>query len=307
MNVVRIQTSDLNVFKTFDGYRNPEFLDIQTPSTTPAHLEDLPNLGLAIVGTRHPQKRSLELLDRTLSELRGSNLIIISGFARGIDSRAHELAIQNGLRTIAILGCGIDIDYPRENRRLRNSIFDSGGMILSPCERGMAPIARNFYERNGLIAGFSKAVWVVEAAAVSGTLNTATWATKFNRALYATSCFPNDPFYQGNEKLLSQNRSDRYPLAEPFFNAQSLGSTWPDLHSSQSPQSSFELLSKAKTDLQRWILELKHQFGQCHPQALLQHAYQNGLSPGSFYRELEKELASGKINQTREGTLEVIP
>jgi DNA processing protein len=303
MHLHRISSKDLPVFETFDGYRMPEFLDVQSLSGDSSLLDDLPDLGLAVVGTRHPQKRSLDFLSSVMQELRGSNLIIISGLARGIDAAAHTLALENGLRTIAILGCGIDIDYPKENQSLRTQILKAGGLILSPFETHFTPIPRNFIERNGLIAGFSKATWVVEAAAVSGTLNTAAWATRFNRGLYATSCFPNDPFFEGNEKLLSQRRTDRYPIAESFFGAHSLGSTWPDLERRSQAQSLLPLRYRNLGKLERWVLELITLHGECHSQALLMEAHQNGLSPGQFYLKLESEIASGNLTRDELGRI----
>jgi DNA protecting protein DprA len=305
MNVLRMATSTLGVFRTFDGYRTPEFLDIQTQTKTPGLLEDLPNLGLAIVGTRHPQKRSLSLLERTMEELRGSGLIILSGFARGIDSAAHELAIKNGLRTIAILGCGIDVDYPRENRRLREEILASGGMVLSPFECGSPPLPHAFHHRNGLIAGFSRAVWVVEAAAVSGTLNTANWAQKFNRDLYATSCFPEDPFFQGNQKILSQSDTDRYPVAHPFFGPESLCASWPGLRQAARPhQGLLGLGNKVRSRLQNLILSLQSSTGICHATTLLQVDLENGKSPSEHFQELSDEIREQRVRENPDGTLE---
>ena len=150
------------------GFR---FLEIETNDSdteenkTSELFSSLPENGLAIVGTRFPQRKSFDLLEKTMEELKGSGLVIVSGFARGIDSRAHELAIEYGLKTIAILGCGLNIDYPRENHILRKKILAHGGLIISPFETGLPPIPRNFLSRNQLIAYFSKAVWVVEAAA----------------------------------------------------------------------------------------------------------------------------------------------
>lgn len=274
-------------------------------------LDDLPDLGLAIVGTRHPQSRSLAILEGVLRDLQGSGLIILSGFARGIDSAAHALALKNGLRTIAILGAGIDIDYPRENRRLRREILEAGGLLISPYPAGTAPIARNFIERNALIAGFAKAVWVVEAAAVSGTLNTASWAAKFNRALYATSCFPGDPFFEGNEKLLGQKRTESYPVAEVLFGAHSLGSTWTALGAAgTTPELPFRdpRARRDLTTLQRRVLEIRHAHGECHTQALLLQILSQpeaGMtSPGELLLRLEEEIRKGLITRDASGRLE---
>ncbi len=239
-----------------------------------------------------------------MAELARTNLVIISGFAKGIDAHAHELAIHHGLRTVAVLGCGIDVDYPRENRVLRDRILDSGGMIVSSFERDSAPMARNFYYRNGLIAGFSSAVWIVEAAEVSGTLNTAKWASLYNRDLYATPCFPSDPFYQGNLKLLSQKDTSRNPVAESLYGADSLGKTWPRL-SLNSSQSTFAF-ERPKTPIQRWILELKLEYGECQIQALLNHAHSKGKSPGQFYQDYEKNLNEGLITVDEQGRVDAV-
>jgi DNA protecting protein DprA len=307
-----IPSSRFGVFSTFDGYRKPEFLQIQSLDGNSSMLDDLPDLGLAIVGTRHPQSRSIALLEAVLSNLRGSGLVILSGFARGVDSTAHALAVRNGLRTIAILGAGIDIDYPRENRRLRQEILEAGGLLVSPYPAGTAPMARNFIERNALIAGFAKATWVVEAAAVSGTLNTAMWATRFNRALYATSCFPGDPFFQGNEKLLGHRRTESYPVAEAFFGSHSFGSTWSVLGAKGVPPElpfSSRGSRRKLTDLQRRVLEIRHAHGECHTQALLVQEWSRsdagGGTPGEILLRLEEEIRKGLIRRDGSGRLEV--
>ena len=173
-----------------------KFLEIETREENNGLLQNLPDYGLGIVGTRYPQKKSFDLLEKTMKDLRSSELVVVSGFARGIDSRAHELAIENGLKTIAILGCGLNIDYPRENRMLRKKILDHGGIIISPYEPDSPAIPHHFLERNQLIAYFSKAIWVVEASAISGTLNTAKHAADQGRDIYATSCYPVTPSWK---------------------------------------------------------------------------------------------------------------
>jgi hypothetical protein len=305
MKFTSFSPHELSLSHALDGCRIQDQWYYEHHDHSLSLLADLPDLGLAIVGTRHPQRRSLELVEKTISELKDTRIIIVSGFARGIDSHAHEMAIQYGLPTLAILGCGIDQNYPKENRRLRDRILDSGGMILSPFAPGTPPLPRNFFERNGLIAGLSQAVWVVEAAAVSGTLNTANWATRLNRQLYATPCFPGDHFYQGNEKLLSQRAPDRYPVAEPFFGVHSLASTWTTLLNRDESQDRFQFNPSPQTEIQRWILELKSEWGECQVQALMNHASQKGKTLGQFYQEFESELAAGLIKHDSSGRVEV--
>lgn len=280
------------------------FLEIETQDEHNPLLTTLPDYGLAIVGTRYPQRKSFELLEKTISNLQGTNLVVVSGFARGIDSRAHELAIEHGLKTIAIMGCGLNIDYPRENRALRGKILDTGGMIISPFESEHHPLPRNFLERNQLIAYFSKAVWVVEAAAISGTLNTAKHASELNRDLYATPCFPDDPLFEGNQNLLSQYHSDRYAIAEPFFGVNSLTKTWGHLEVKEKKKRRIDRKNFSK--IQKWILELKHLQGDCRIQSLMNFAITQGLSPGQFYLEYDQELKTGKITEDLLGIVDLV-
>ena len=287
---------------TFNASPLPKSLDIESFDGNLSLLERLPEDGLAVIGTRTPQRRSMLFLEKVFQELKHSNLIIISGLARGIDSKAHELAIENGLKTIAILGSGINLTYPAENRILRRKIVESGGLVISQFERDTQPIKYNFVNRNQLIAGLSKATWVVEAAAISGTLNTTSHASKFSRDIYATSAFPGDTFFEGNEKLLSERRPDRYPKAEPVFGADSFSSLWPILARDGQSNLFSQLASiEPSTDIQRWVLEIKSEFGRCPVQSLMNRASARGLTLGKFYLEYEKELESGLLIQDADG------
>jgi DNA protecting protein DprA len=305
MKRIKISTDLLSVFKTFTAKPIPPELTVESRSGDVSMLDELPNLGLAIVGSRFPQRRSIDLLEEALYELRNTDLIIISGFARGIDAKAHELAIEFGLRTIAILGSGIDTTYPRENLKLRHRILETGGLVISQFADDAKPLGFQFIHRNSLIAGFSKATWVVEAAEVSGTLNTAKWATDFNRDLYATSCFPKDHFYQGNVKLLNQKQTDRYAVAQAFFNVQSLSSSWSKLGENKSDaQEIFDFIPEAK--IQKWVLELQALTnGECKVQALMNHASQQGLTLGRFYQLFEAEVAAGLLKHDTSGRVEI--
>jgi DNA protecting protein DprA len=275
------------------------FLEIETQEETSNLLNTLPENGLAIVGTRYPQHRSFKLLEKTMKDLQGSNLVIVSGFARGIDSRAHELAIENGLKTIAILGCGLNIDYPKENWLLRKKILNHGGMIISPFDSNTAALPHNFLNRNKLIAYFSKAVWIVEAAAISGSLSTAKHASDLNRDLYTTPSFPDDPFFEGNQKLLSHECPDRYPFSDPFYGINSLLNTWN--HLKPKPNKVKKIDRKNMSRIQKWVLDLSHEQGECRIQSLMNHATSEGLSPGEFYLEFKKELDAGTISEDQQG------
>src|SRR6185437_11523212 len=185
-----------------------------------ALLDRLPEHGLAVVGTRHPQPRAEYLVKRSIADLKGSELIILSGLALGIDSFAHEAALEAGLPTLAFLGCGLGIQYPPENSDLRARILKSGGLVISEYEMNQEARPHHFLNRNRLISGFGRATWIVQAPTRSGALNTAKWARDEHRDCYATPSFPNDPAFAGNCKLLDDG------CAYVFWGAHSLGQTW---------------------------------------------------------------------------------
>jgi DNA processing protein len=123
-----------------------------------------------------------EMLSRDLALRR---LLIISGMARGIDSCAHKGALAVHMPTVAVWGTGIDVVYPKENKKLAEDILASGGAIVSELPMGTFPAPQNFPRRNRILSGLSIAVLVVEAAENSGTRVTARCAADQNRDLYA--------------------------------------------------------------------------------------------------------------------------
>lgn len=188
-------------------------------------IERLPDHGLAVVGTRSPDRRSVFLIQETMRRLRGTSLIIISGLARGIDAAAHESALSADLPTIAVLGCGINRTYPAENYRLRKRIIDAGGLVLSELPPDLEPYPGCFIQRNRIIAGMAKASWIVQSGYRSGALNTATWTLKQQRTLFATPSFPGDPSFLGNENLLMKGD------ATALYSAENLVTCWIGLFS----------------------------------------------------------------------------
>jgi DNA protecting protein DprA len=279
------------------------FLEIESQEDPAPLLQQLPESGLGVVGTRYPQRKSFDLLEKTMAELKDSGLVIISGFARGIDSRAHELALDHGLKTIAILGCGLNIDYPAGNQLLRKRILDAGGLILSPYERDTPAYAGNFLERNRAIAHFSKAVWIVEAAKISGSLNTARHASDLNKDIYATACFPNDRYFEGNQDLLSQQKTHIRPVADLFFNAWSMNKTWSHLQPPLEKKKPFNRLQVSR--LQKWVLEIQEDSGFCTQQRLVEIGLNSGLSSGEFFSEYKAELQSGKLKLDPNGVIDL--
>jgi DNA processing protein len=141
--------------------------------------------GIAVVGTRHPTPYGSGMAEMLSRDLAVRRLLIISGMARGIDSCAHKGALAARMPTVAVWGTGIDVVYPKENKKLAEEILASGGAIVSELPMGTFPAPQNFPRRNRILSGLSVAVLVVEAAENSGTRVTARCAADQNRDLYA--------------------------------------------------------------------------------------------------------------------------
>ncbi len=141
-------------------------------------------LAVAIVGSRKTSAYGREVTERIGNDLARHGVTVVSGMARGIDSVAHKGALQGGGRTIAVLGCGVDVIYPSENRNLFYQIIDQGA-ALSEFPMGSPPEAGHFPRRNRIISGLSIGVVIVQASAESGSLITAGYALEQGREVFA--------------------------------------------------------------------------------------------------------------------------
>ena len=144
----------------------------------------LSSYAVAIVGTRRPTAYGSQVAQRLGRDLAQRQLVIVSGLARGIDSAAHRGALEAKGKTVAVLGSGIDVIYPRENKRLAEQVVESGALI-SEFPPGTSPSPENFPIRNRTLSGLSLCVVVVEAAEYSGSLITARLAVEQNREVFA--------------------------------------------------------------------------------------------------------------------------
>lgn len=171
-------------------------------------LPDLPGAApksFGIVGTRNASDYALRLTKQLSQELAGQGIAIISGLALGVDSAAHEgaVAVESG-QTVAVLGSGVDIIYPRQNQTLAKKIVEGHGAVMSEYALGTRPHARNFPGRNRIITGMSKGILVVEAGEKSGALITADYAAEEGRQVFAVPGRVGDPRSRGTLKLLKQ-------------------------------------------------------------------------------------------------------
>lgn len=140
---------------------------------------------IAVVGTRHPTPYGSGIAEMLSRDLAARRLLIVSGMARCIDSCAHKGALAARMPTVAVWGTGVDVVYPKENRKLAEDIVATGGAIVSEVPMGTFPAPQNFPRRNRILSGLSIAVLVVEASENSGTRVTARCAADQNRDLFA--------------------------------------------------------------------------------------------------------------------------
>ena len=204
-----------------------------------AHIEDAPPLigllghahllakkAVAVVGARNASINGCRFARKIAADLGHGGLLVVSGMARGIDAAAHEGTIATG--TLAVLGGGLDVMYPKEVQSLYERIVAEGALI-SEVPSGTRPLARNFPRRNRLISGIARGVVIVEASPRSGSLITARMALEQGREVFAVPGSAVDPRARGTNHLIRQgailtesaedvfqalNEAERTPLKE---------------------------------------------------------------------------------------------
>ena len=164
-------------------------------------LED-ERLAIGIVGSRRTTLYGQEMSRKLAYQLARVGMTIVSGLARGIDTEAHRGALQAKGRTVAVIGCGIDIVYPSENRKLADEIVAKGGAVVTEFPFGVPPDRQNFPMRNRIISGWSLGVVVVEADLKSGALITAGQAAEQGRQVFAVPGRADSILSRGTNKLI---------------------------------------------------------------------------------------------------------
>jgi DNA processing protein len=223
---------------TFDDDRYPTNLrNIYDPPVVlyvKGSVATLSEPGVSVVGTRHPTPYGIGMAQRLSADLASRGLVIFSGMARGVDTCAHKGALEGNGKTVAVWGTGVDVCYPRENKKLADQILAGGGSIVSEFPIGTFAAPQNFPIRNRIISGLSIGVLVVEAGEYSGTRITARNALEQSRDVYAVPGNVTNRQAWGPKTLIKQGAK--------------LVATWEDVWEELPPQVKSNLQDKVATE-----------------------------------------------------------
>ncbi len=175
------------------------------------------NYSIGAVGTRNPTNYGKIQTEKIIADLAQQGITIVSGMARGIDSIAHETALKNGSRTIAVIGSGLDVIYPPENKNLYKKISENG-VIISEFPLETKPDAPNFPRRNRIISGLSLGVIVFETAINGGAMQTARLALDQNREVFAVPGNLGVKQAEGTNLLIQRGEAELITNAEDVLN-----------------------------------------------------------------------------------------
>lgn len=181
--------------------------NIAKPPKSLYYIGSLPEKRLpsvAIVGTRKPTSYGKEVTVRFAEELARKGIVIVSGLALGVDALAHKAAVDAGGTTIAVLGNGLPEIYPASHRGLASEIIQNGGLIMSEYEPRTKARPHYFLERNRIVSGLADAIIITEAAAHSGTLNTAAHALEQGKEVFVVPGNITSPMSLGCNQLIKQ-------------------------------------------------------------------------------------------------------
>lgn len=192
---------------------DPEYPDILKKIYDPplilyykGNLSENDKYSVGVVGTRNPTNYGKIQAEKFAAGLAAQNITIISGLARGIDTVVHHTVLKNQGRTIAVIGSGLDVIYPPENKALFEEISRSG-LILSEFEPGTKPDAQNFPRRNRIISGLALGILVVETKQAGGAMITASFALDQNREIFAVPGNLGSPQSEGTNLLIQKGEA----------------------------------------------------------------------------------------------------
>ena len=198
---------------------------------------------IAMVGSRKATDYGRTTTSRLVEEMAADKPLIVSGLAYGIDTTAHTAAVSNGLPTVAVLGHGLDIIYPNQNRSLAKRIVEQGGALVTEYPLHTEIKATNFPARNRIIAGLSDATIVVEAAERGGALITANIASSYNREVFAVPGRLDDTTSEGCNNLIVNNKAIMIRNAGDLFFQMGWKNTFDKKRRKEQQQKLFATLS----------------------------------------------------------------
>jgi len=290
--------ADARIIALSDPSRLKEIYDPPVILFIKGRVEVLAQPGIAMVGTRHPTPYGSGMAERLSTDLAARGLVIISGLARGIDTASHRGAIAAKGKTIAVLGTGIDVMYPKENTRLTEQIIALGGALISEFPVGTFPAPQNFPIRNRIISGMSVGVLVVEAAEYSGTRITSRLALEQNRDVYAVPGNVTNKNSWGPNTLIKQGAK--------------LVATWEDVweelptevqaalssrqNESPEPETASLFPDEVSAPHEKKILKLLKADDSTHIDQLVE-LLENEMSPSEIFAALFELELNGKIRQ----------
>lgn len=199
-----IEKENINIITLFDKEYPTNLKVINNPPYilyVKGDLSVLKGTLIAVVGSRKATSYGKWVAEKLTRELSNLGVTIVSGFANGLDTIAHETAIKNNTKTIAVFGSGIDVIYPKKNYNLYQDII-SNGALVTEYTFGMRPLASNFPNRNRIISGLCEGVLVIEAKQKSGTLITASYAAEQGREVFAVPGNIDSLYSKGTNALI---------------------------------------------------------------------------------------------------------
>lgn len=238
-------------------YTHPDYpLNLRHIPDPPAVLYARGNLpaGLrcvSVVGTRKPSSYGRYVVENLVRPLAKNGVCIVSGLAAGIDAMAHQVAVEEGAFTVAVLGSGVDVVYPPENRKLYDKVVEHG-CVISELPPGTKPSKYTFPARNRIVAGLSFAVFVVEAPEKSGSLITANLAFEYSRVVMTVPANINLPSAAGNNRLI------RDSIAVPVVSFEDIVSNLPFLVENDIKPHPDRCFSEMERQLLDYLVSPKH-------------------------------------------------
>ena len=172
---------------------------------------------LSVVGTRFPTEYGRNVCERMVKEISKLGIPVVSGLARGIDSMSHRVALENNNLTYAVLGCGADVVYPKENKKLYEQIIENGA-VISEFEIGAAPDKVNFPRRNRIISGISVGTLIVETGLKGGSLITGEFALDQNKEVFAIPGYIYSKKSEGSNELIKNGQAKLVTNVDDILN-----------------------------------------------------------------------------------------